>query len=171
ARGVRVLTVLAFLWLAVALPFLTDAGCNMFVGLGLAASRAVLGIIWLSFLPVGWRAGRRWWLSAGGAGCLGLGLGLTHVGLVGRVALSESSLEAYAAEVRPDFLHPPRRVGLFLVDGESTQAGIVFLYTSQSFLNREGLAYVPPGTELPAQIPRHHLRHLYGPWHWACWRF
>jgi hypothetical protein len=171
ARGVRILTVLAWLWLAVALPFLTDAGCDMFVALGLAASWAVLGIIWLVLLPVGWRTGWAWLLSAGVAGCLGLVFGLTNLGLVLRVALSESSLAGYAAEVQPDFLHPPQRVGLFLVDGESTYDGIVFLYTSQGFLNREGLAYVPPGTELPAQIPRHHLRHLYGPWYWACWRF
>ena len=79
----RVLTVLAWLWLAVALPFLTDAGCNMFIGLGLAASWAVLAIIWLILLRVGWRAGRGWWLSSWVAGGPGLVLAFTDLGLIG----------------------------------------------------------------------------------------
>jgi hypothetical protein len=173
SRGVRVLAVLAWLWLATALPFLTNTGCDLLVGLWLVASWILLGTIWLAVSPLCWRVGLWWWLSAGVAGCLGLLFSFTNVGLVLRVILSESSLTAYASEVMPDnasFLHGPRRVGLFEVDGEASYDGIVFFYTSQSFLNREGLAYVPSG-KVPAQIPRHSLQHLYGQWYWACWRF
>src|SRR5271170_5237899 len=90
--AVKVLAVLACLWLMAALPFLTDTGCNILISLGLAASWLVLGIGWLALLPLSWRSGRRWWSFAGSVGCLGLILAFTNVGLILRIALCEASL-------------------------------------------------------------------------------
>jgi hypothetical protein len=177
--GVRILAWLAWLWLVAALPFLTNASCNLFVGFALAATWLLLAGAWL-VLPLGMpgvllqRAGRRRWLAAGGAGCLGLVLAFSDIGLMIRIALCEPSLSGYAAQIPPGGgkpLHGPRPIGLFLVDGEENYQGIVFLYTSSAFIDREGVAFVPTGTTPPSQIPRRRLRHLYGPWHWFSWKF
>jgi hypothetical protein len=120
------------------------------------------------------RGPRIWWLSAAVAGGFGIFLSFTTIGLQLRIALSESALTDYALQVVKnggEFSHKPRPVGLFFVDGEEQYEGVVFLYTSQSFINREGVAYVPPGVNAPQQIPRHRLRPLYGPWYICYWLF
>lgn len=179
ASSAGVLALLAWLWLVVALPFLTDASCHFLIGFALAGSWLLLGFIWICFLlsapdVLRFRSARRWWVLAGSAGCLGLFLAFTKVGLILRIALCETSLSHYASQVMVDgrdFVHAPQRVGLFWIDGEESYQDVVFLYTSQAFLNREGVAYVPPGTTPPEHIPRRYLKHLYGPWYWCCWHF
>lgn len=69
-----------------------------------------------------------------------------------------------------DSMHPPRRVGLFWVDGTENKGGAVFLYTSSSFLNRHGIVYVPPGQATPS-IKGRVNEQLVGPWHSFTWRF
>jgi hypothetical protein len=60
-------------------------------------------------------------------------------------------------------------VGLFLVEGIEEFQGAIFLYTSNGFINRYGIAYVPPGTELPPR--RFLIKNLSGNWYSFGWRF
>src|SRR4051794_14752740 len=84
--GVRLLAAFAWVWLIVGFPFLTDAVTDFEVGLALAASWLFMAVVWviIPFASPGglWsRQWRQWWLAAGTAGVVGLGLGLTDVGL------------------------------------------------------------------------------------------
>jgi hypothetical protein len=173
----RTIAVLAWLWLLLALPFLTDAACNMIAAMGLFMAWALLACAWLLIGLAGpakaW-TGKGWWIAAGVAGCLGVGLALTDAGLRVRVAVSRSWLDAYAEQVPADTrdrLHEPRWVGLFRVDGTESIDGTVFLYTSSSYLNRHGIVFVPPEQGAP-QISRRRINgRLHGPWHSFTWKF
>jgi hypothetical protein len=175
-----ILAILAWLWLVLALPFLTDASCPMFVGFALTGTWLVLAVFWFAVGLQFWdgltssRATKRGWIAAGVAGALGVLLAFTHVGFMVRIAMCESALRNYIAQIQPgdgEFLHEPRPVGLFRVDGEENYRGVVFLYTSCAFLNREGIAYMAPEINPEWEIPRHRLRHIYGPWYWFYWKF
>ena len=104
------------------------------------------------------------------AGALGFALAVTDWGLALRVALCEGTLCSYVDGVlpgaKPD--RTPRWVGLFRVEETQEYGGAVYLYTSRSFLNRHGVAYIPPGGN-PA--PRIGVHHLYGSWYSFVWRF
>jgi hypothetical protein len=95
---------------------------------------------------------------------------VTDLGLTLRVALCEAALRDYAAKVSAEGVRdePPRWVGLFQVEEATVFDRGVYLYTSWSFLNRHGVAHLPPGSK-PA--PRTSLRHLYGSWYSFEWRF
>jgi hypothetical protein len=165
---------LAWLWLLAALPFLTDAACNVLAGLVLLASWSFLAVAWLAVGVVSRsRTSRLWWLAAGVAGGLGAALAFTDIGLVARVAVSRPWLDAYARQVAPGtaVAHEPRWVGLFLVEQTEEEAGVVFLYTSRSFLNRNGVAWVPPGQGTTRLGSRHIHDCLHGPWHGFEWNF
>ncbi len=171
----KLLAVFACLWLLVALPFVTDAACPLFATLGLAIHWLILAFAWLFGLwapfLVRSSSARRWWLSAGIAGLLGLLLAFTDVGFMFRVALSERALGAYVATVpsgTKNSSHSNRLVGLFLVDGTEENNGAVVLYTSSGFLDRYGIAYVPPGAIPPSGVS---VKHLFGPWYRFKWRF
>jgi hypothetical protein len=179
-RDTAILAALAWFWLGLALPSLTKVSTGMFAGLALAGSWMLLALAWFiaPFIPPSLlrsRSARRWWLSAGFAGFLGLLLAFTDVGVMIRIGLCESSLKSYAAQVAlagGEFIHDSRPVGLFSVDGEEhIGGGVVFLYTGEHWIDRVGVAYVPPETTPPAQIPRRVIRHLYGPWYTCVWRF
>jgi hypothetical protein len=169
------LAVLAWLWLLLALPFLTDAACNVFAGLFLFGTWLLLAVAWLFVGLVGLPhslSSRLWWAAAV-AGCLGVGLAFTDAGLLVRVALSQPWLEAYARQVpldSRDTLHEPQWVGLFRVDGEENRGGAVFLYTSYGYLNRYGLAYIP-SEQAFHQFSRMRKRPLLGEWHVFEWKF
>jgi hypothetical protein len=177
AGWARLLGTLAWLWLVVALPFLTDASCFFLIALVLAGSWLVLGVAWLGLplvLPaaLSTRSGRGWYLSAAAAGLLGLVLAFSDLGLVARVAVSDPWLTAYAAAVPPGTQErppEPRWVGLFRVNETDEQDGVVMLYTSQDFLNRQGVARVRPGKTPPGRVRL--VRHLYGPWYAFEWHF
>src|SRR5262249_20598945 len=126
-----ILAALAWLWLIVALPFITDAACDMFVALVLGFTWMALALSWLCGLfavPFISRSSsarlifktyfgvtedeivpflppsssaRLWWASAGLAGLLGLLLAFSDAGLILRVALSERKLNAHVAAVPP----------------------------------------------------------------------
>jgi hypothetical protein len=173
--GHRALAVWAWVWLVFALPFLTDAACNILVGLLLLGSWAVLALAWLVLGLVGLprSLGSRWWWASAVAGCLGVVLALTDVGLAARVALSRPWLEDYARQVPRDkrnSSHEPRWVGLFRVDGTENQGGAVFLYTGTGYLNRYGVAYIPPD-ERPRDFDKIRTRPLLGPWESFVWKF
>jgi hypothetical protein len=173
----RLLAVLAWLWLLVAIPFLTDIGCDLLVGFLLFFTWLLMAVGWI-VLAFPWRSktlsSRLWWFGAGIAGCMGVGLAVTDVGLTVRVALSQPWLDAYAAQVPAnthDSRHKPRWVGLFRVDGTENEQGVVFLYTSQAFINREGLVYLPPGSGAGPFGLRYVQGRLSGPWHRFWWKF
>jgi hypothetical protein len=169
-----VLTVAAWGWLVAALPFLSDAACNTFVELGLLASGALIGLAWvvltalrLSLLPGSFR----WqWLSVPLAGILGFALLVTDWDLAVRVALSESALRRHVESVPPDAPsdETQRWIGLFHVEETEEYDGAVYLFTCQSFINRHGVAYIPPGSKV---APRMRVSHLYGSWYSFEWRF
>jgi hypothetical protein len=169
----RLAAVAAWLWLAVAIPSLTDAACNFFLWLLLAASGGSLGVAWLALTcakpsllrpPAG-----AWWLAVPAAGALGVGLLVTDLGLRLRVALCEDSLSRLVAAVKPgEQDHEPRWVGLFQVQEVHEYQGGVYLFTSQSWLNRHGVAYLPDGAPVE---PRMSVCHLYGPWYSFDWFF
>jgi hypothetical protein len=165
------LDTLAWSWLLAASPFLTDAACNIFIGFLLFFSWCLLAVGWLG-MGFAVRPISRWWLSAGLAGGLGAALAFTDAGLAARVALCRPWLDAYADGVAAgtnDFPEEPHRVGLFLVDGTREVGGVVLLYTSGGFLNRNGVARFPDG---PAPLARiRGVRHLAGRWYSFEWKF
>ncbi len=172
----RVLAAMTWLWFLAALPFLTDAACNFLMAGVLAISWMILALAWVCALLMrhsllNSASARRWWLSAGLAGLLGLLLVYTDLGLLLRVALSERELNAYNAAVPSgtrNIIHSNRQVGLFLVDGTEEINGVVVLYTSSSFLDRHGVVFVPDGAIPPSDLS---TRHLFGPWYSFRWRF
>jgi hypothetical protein len=174
--ALRIHAVLSWLWLLVGLPWITDASSGD-LGLILLAAWLLLSVFWgglfLEWYPTSLlsRAGRRCLLASGLALLLGFVLGATRVGLTLRVALCEPVLTCHIANLPPgtrDY-HEPRLVGLFWVHEEQEHQGAVALYTSYGFMNRYGVAYLPPGTSLPRPI--RHLQHLYGPWYAFEWKF
>jgi hypothetical protein len=165
----------AWSWLLIALLCLTDPAWNLFFFCGLAASGCFLAFAWIvgtiyqpSLLRRPWGP---WWLSVPFAGALGLLLVATGWGLALRVALSEASLNDYVTNVQAvlESGREPRWVGLFRVEEAQQYGSAVYLYTGSSFLDRHGIAYVPPGSSAPGRISLD--RHIYGPWHAFTWRF
>ena len=168
-----VLAALAWAWLLLAAPALTNVAAEFFTAFLLGATWLALALCWLClpFSSPGLLCSRRW-LAAVAPITLGLLLALTDLGLLARVALGRGSLEAYAAAIpegtdEPD--HQPRRVGLFLIDGTESPSGAVLLYTSRSFIHRHGLALIPPDAEVPPRVRK--LRRLVGNWHSFEWYY
>ena len=164
--GLKILATLAWAWVGAVLVF---ASTGMMV---------ILGLIWF-FLALSWfiallhpldirtKARRLWWLAAGFAGALGLVISFSHLPLLARIALCESSLTRYANQVmlmdsRPQ--HEPVLVGLFVIDGEENDKGVVLMHTRDGFIYWEGIAYFPSDTSLPNET-KHHFSHLYGSWY------
>ena len=171
--GLRVVAVLAWLWLLTALPFLTDVSSGLLAGFFLFFAWWMLAIAWFILLMGSFRSRRArcWSLSAALAGSLGLGLAFTDIGLVARVALCRPWLDTYASQVAPgteESIHKPRWVGLFLVDGTEEKEGTVLLYRG-GFINRNGLVCIPPDKRSPSHV--RHIQHLFGPWHRFEWKF
>lgn len=165
-----ILAGLSWLWLLTALPFITDAACNFIAAIVLALTWFALALTWLCglFVPYLLRSSsaRLWWSSAGLAGLLGLVLAFSDVGLILRVALSERALNTYVASISPGTqnpIHPNHQVGLFFVDGTEESNGVVALYTSSDFLDRQGIIFVPDAATPPGHFQS--LRHLYGKWY------
>jgi hypothetical protein len=169
----RYFPVLGWLWLLGMLPFCVDAGYDDFLMAVYLTSGSLIGIFWcflffraIGQLPVcrewvGW-LWWVWWWTVPLAGFLGVYAKGSDQGLIARVALSESALNAYVANIPPAFSdETPRRVGLFWVQGTQERSGAVLLYTSRGG-NRYGLAYVPSGK---GPHPLIRVRHLYGPWY------
>ena len=178
-RGVRLLAVFAWIWLLVAVPFLTDAVSPFPIGYDLAMIWFGLAVAWWT-MPVVSSGGffskpwRRYWVLAGIAGALGLCLGFTNIGLMARLYLCDRQLTAYAASFAPGArvvtVDDPVRVGLFPVDETEEYQGAVYLYTGSGFLERAGLVYFP-GAGKPPNPGRIRTAHLYGPWYWFRWKF
>jgi hypothetical protein len=111
-----------------------------------------------------------WWLAVPATAIFGAALQVADVGLTLRVALCEDSLDRFVATVKPGGKgdHEPRWVGLFRVDYVQEYEGGVYLFTSDSFINQNGVAHLPNGAPV---APRMRVRHLYGPWYNFEWRF
>jgi hypothetical protein len=162
----------SWIWLIVAIPSFTDAACDSFFFLNLGAAGFLIGAAWIVVTAARPSLLRRpklkWWLSVPCAGLLGVYLAATHDDLALRVFLCESSLRTHVAEVLDGRRHErPMSVGLFTVNFESQWEGAVYLFTSRSFLNTHGVAYVPNGVA----APRTKIHKLYGPWYQFDYRF
>ncbi len=165
----------SWVWFLFALIYFTDVACPFNVFLVLGGSGLGLGVVWLVLTAVWPHLIRHSvcavWLTVPAAGLLGSALLLTSWGLLVRVALSETTLRKCAANAAaaggvPDEF--PEMVGLFWVEDVRVDGGGVYFYTSRSFLNRHGVAYLPPGS---ASVPRISVCHLYGSWYSFEWRF
>jgi hypothetical protein len=110
------------------------------------------------------------WLAVPCAGLIGMLFATTDVGLRCRFRLSESALTERAESLLAgaDASAFPSRVGLFWVRRAEVDQGVVYFYTSQSFINQEGLAYSNQPIGSP---PRKSIQPLAGPWHRFIWRF
>jgi hypothetical protein len=160
-----------WVWFLFAVVYFTDAACSFTAFLAVASSGVFLGFLWMSFSTLVPRLLRRYvWLSVPFAGALAAGLALTDWGLTLRVALCEAELADYVAKVSAGGLpeNAPGRVGLFHVDEVTTYDGGVYFYTSRSFLNRHGVAHLPPGAK---SAPRTSVSHLCGRWYSFEWHF
>ena len=162
----------AWFWFIAALPQVTDAGVDLLIGLALFLTGPVISLVWVvsslansSVFRMRWW---RWaWLSVPAVGLGAIILLETGWGLVARVWLCETELQAFAEEVRqgrvevpkPD---SPRRVGLFFVESTSTEGGEVRLMTTTGFLDRYGLAYRPESPPDPNDMG---YWHICGPWY------
>jgi hypothetical protein len=171
----RLLVGTAWLWLLVVLPFITDAACSWLLWPFLAGSGIVVGVIWFPITAAEPRLLRLrriwWWASVPLVGVLAVLLQIGDLGLTARVFLCEAQLNHYIAEVQPGAGHDctARRVGLFSVDKTQIYSnGAVYFFTSQSFLNSHGVAYVPEGVGAASRMS---LRRLYGCWCRFDWRF
>jgi hypothetical protein len=177
SKAVRILALFSWLWLLAAIPFLTDATCCFPIALLLGFSWCVLGAAWLCLPLVNRsaftsRSWRRWYFAAASTGLFGLMLAFTDMGLIARVTLCEAWLNSYVADVpsgTSEFKHETRVVGLFGVDGTEEHEGVVLLYTSTGFLDRQGLAHAPPGSNAPSWVRLD--RHLHGDWFHFVWSF
>jgi hypothetical protein len=171
----RTLAALAWLWLLIAIPFLTDSACFFPAAIFLLATWVLLAVAWLVAGLTSWSRSRRsqpWWFAAV-ARCLGVCLTFTDAGLIARVRLSRPWLDAYACEVTPGTAsaHESRWVGLFLVEQTDEEDGVVFLYTRGGFIDRHGLAYVPDNQQKSLFGIQLIGRPLDGPWHTFEWKF
>jgi hypothetical protein len=172
--ALRLFVVLAWLWFLLAIPFVTDAACRFDAFLLLAWSGGLIGFVWLVVTLVYpallKRPTRLRWLSVPLAGLLVVVLMVTGWGLLVRVFLCEGSLQDSVANVpaNSEADWSPRRVGLFWVEDVKEYDGGVYLFTTQSFVSRHGVAHIPDGIQV---APRVSVRHLYGSWYSFEWRF
>jgi hypothetical protein len=167
-----VIILAAWLWFLVALTQVTDTGVEYLIGLGLFLSGPAIALVWVvsslansSVFRMRWW---RWaWLSVPAVGLGAIILLETGWGLVARVWLCDTELQAFAEEVRQGRVEvprtdSPRRVGLFHVESFSTEADEVRLMSVPAFLDRYGLAYRP---ESPPDPNDTRYWHSYGPWY------
>jgi hypothetical protein len=165
----------AWLWFLAALPFFTDAACDFFVFFVLGFAGVLIGISWLTLTSALPRLRRPptlwWWLSVPMVGILACVLLASDWPFALRVALSERALQrhvdAFPRDTPPDRV--PRWVGLLHVNETEESDGAVFIYTSTSYLNRHGVAHIPPGSNPMLKIVRR--QHLYGDWYKFEWKF
>ena len=171
---VRVIVVVSWIWLAAAVPFFSDAGISFGLWLLFAGSGVLLAFAWLnlSIFESGlWQSSTRWWWgSVPIAIALGLFLQITDRDLDLRVSLCEGSLEKYVAgmPVGNSRDRTSRWVGLFHVEETEQFEGAVYLYTTQGFLDRHGIAFIPPGVQA---VGRKRVQHLHGSWYQFTWHF
>jgi hypothetical protein len=159
---------LASLWLLAVVPFFSDAACNSFLTLLFLGSGALLGLFWVA-VSIGRPSllrppAAKWWFMVPIAGLMGLFLLVSDRDLALRVWLCEEVLQNRVDDVNsgnnPE--RAPGWVGLFHVDDTRCYDGGTYLYTSSSFINRHGVAHVPPGCQ---PMPRTRIKQLYGPWY------
>jgi hypothetical protein len=170
----RFLFAVAVVWLSFAVFYLTDASCNFYPAIFLTGSGVLIGSTWLALSVADWANFRRpyakWWLAVPLFLLAGVALSATDQDLALRVVLCENALNDAVAEVQADSTvqWKTHRVGLFQVHDVREYFGGVYFFTSQSFIDHEGVARIPAGAPV---APRMRVRHLYGDWYVFVWRF
>jgi hypothetical protein len=104
-----------------------------------------------------WKSARKRWLSVPLAGALGLVFVINSHWLLMMGGIAPGTDD-----------RKPRWVGLMRVQETEECEGGVYLYTGNEFLDRVGVAYLPPGTQPAGRI---RVDHLYGPWYSFVWHF
>lgn len=171
----RLLAICALAWLLVAIHGYTNTVCDFDLSMLLMFSGQALVLSWIVATCVARRPLRTWrarliWISIPCAVGIGVLLAMTEAGLRCRLAMSESALTERAENLLngEDITSFPSRVGLFWVRKAHIDDGVVYFYTSQSFLNQEGLAYSPQPIGSP---PRMAVKQLSGQWYLFVWHF
>lgn len=173
SRTVWLVVALAWLWLfGVVVHSSGNSDFNLFTFLCLAGF--LLAIVWIIISSLNWanlwKSARKRWLSVPLAGALGLVFIISSDWLLmARVKLCEDRLSSYVAGIAPGTDDRQTRwVGLMRVQETKECEGGVYLYTGNEFLDRVGLAYLPPGARPAGRI---RVQHLYGPWYSFVWHF
>jgi hypothetical protein len=175
--GLRVLGVIASLWVVLAIPFLTDTGYYFLTAFFFLGSGFLLTLIWLIIVIISRSNIRNWaevaWCCLTPYALIVALLATTDLALAVRVAISENSLTQYISTVPAGTCAPvPKQfVGLFWVSETQECQGSVVLFTSAcGFMNRSGLAYIPPGSRIPPGKWRE-VRRVYRNWYRFEWKF
>ncbi len=164
----------AWLWLIFTVPSFTDAACNMFTFMLLLVFGLAIGVGWIWLTVVRpellSRRSAKWWLSVPAAGLLGTFLFVSDRDLAARVSLSEVELMDQVSQAQAGETYTPvnQRVGLFWIRDRTEFGGGVYFHTSSTWINSNGIAHIPPGSQ---PRPRTWTRHLYGSWYWYEWKF
>jgi hypothetical protein len=171
--AVWVIVGFAWLWFVVAVESFTGAGYYFPILVLLFYGGVTIGVVWviMSFKnwTILWKSARKRWLSVPLVGVLGFVLAVTQWGFMARTKVSEDRLRTYVEAVRPGTSQrAPQWVGLFRVEETEEYEGAVYLYTGHAFINRVGLAYMPPGAQPPEGIG---VKHLFDDWYTFEWRF
>jgi hypothetical protein len=172
--SVRMLVGLAWLWFLAAMVFLTDPGCDFRVFLLVGFSGFFIGIMWLVMTILNrsliFGTVPKRWLSVPLAGILAQLFLVTDWGITLRVRSCEGQLNSYVASVPAGTDdQTPRWIGLFRIEETVEHDGAVYLYTGHPFIDRAGVAYIPPGTKLAGGIRAD--RRLHGDWYSFIWKF
>jgi hypothetical protein len=164
----------AWVWVGLALVYFTDAACPILAFCVLAPAGLLVGTMWTMQTVASPQTLRRPlcfpWLSVPLIGLFGCLLLFTNWGLAVRVAASEPGLtaEARAALAGNKTSAPGDQVGLFRVEELRVAGGGVYFYTGWDYMDRVGVAFLPPGS---APAPRIRIQPLYGPWYRFTWKF
>lgn len=173
SRIVLLFVGLAWLWFFGVIIYSSgNSDFKLFTSLALGG--VCLAIIWivLSSLKwaILWQNARKQWFSVPVAGVLGLVLCMnSHWMVKARVMISENRMRDYVAGVAPGTVDRRMQwIGLMLVEETEEYEGGVYLYTGHEFINRVGVAYLPPDTKPAGRI---RVEHLYGNWYSFVWHF
>src|SRR5262249_6436668 len=169
----RILIGITSLWFAFAVVYLTDAACDFTIFFALLCSGIAIGFVWVIITLLSHRLRTKpscLWFSVPLGGAVASVLAVRGAGLALRVYLCDGALGEYVVSVPPEGIRKEQAqwIGLFRVEEATVCDGGVYLYTSQSWLNRHGVAHIPIGSKV---APRTSVQHLYGQWFRFEWRF
>jgi hypothetical protein len=154
------------MWFLLTIPFLSDAGVEVFSGLLLLLFSAALGVSQIMIVVAAWslRRARIWALWGLVGSMLLLPNWATDISFRCRLWLSEVSLRQYVVDMPQDQVGriDGGHAGLFHFEYVTRgRDGVVYFYTGVAFKSHYGFAYVPPNVSPPDDD----MQHQFGPWY------